>query len=215
MVAVAAVAALAALWSVVLPEWRPSLRDGERLGVDVSHHQGVVDWEAVAADGIGFVYLKATEGGDWVDPRFVANWSGAGRVGLDRGAYHFFTFCRSGAEQAANFLQTVPPGAGELPPAVDVELAGNCGARPPAEWVEHEVGVFVETVEAARGEPVILYTVGEVEEEYRLDHLSGGGRWVRRLLVRPASDDWVLWQATSKARVDGIDGPVDLDVGRR
>jgi len=52
-------------------------------GVDVSRHQGDIDWTAVErAPQIGFAYLKATEGGDWVDPRFAANWQAARRAGL-------------------------------------------------------------------------------------------------------------------------------------
>lgn len=67
---------LAALiaWYVVLPGHRPSLRDGERLGIDVSRHQDDIDWPSVAEDGIEFAVIKATEGGDWVDPRFEENW---------------------------------------------------------------------------------------------------------------------------------------------
>ena len=61
-------------WFWWVPSWRPPLRDGERYGIDVSAHQGEVDWEAVASDGIGFAYLKATEGGDFVDRRFADNW---------------------------------------------------------------------------------------------------------------------------------------------
>lgn len=58
---------LAGLWAWFLPAHRPTLRVGEELGLDVSQHQGNIDWEAVADDGISFVYIKATEGGDWTD----------------------------------------------------------------------------------------------------------------------------------------------------
>lgn len=42
----------AALWKLWLPHWRPDLRDGERYAIDVSSHQGEIDWSAVAGDGI-------------------------------------------------------------------------------------------------------------------------------------------------------------------
>lgn len=77
---------------VWFPDHRPALRVGERYGVDVSNHQGVIEWERVSADGISFAYIKATEGGDHVDAQFYANWRAAATAGLDRGAYHFFTF---------------------------------------------------------------------------------------------------------------------------
>ena len=78
-------------------------------GIDVSHHQGVVDWERVASNrAIRFVYIKASEGGDFRDASFTENWNGARRGGLVAGAYHYFTFCRSGRDQAANFLAATP-----------------------------------------------------------------------------------------------------------
>lgn len=45
----------------------------EISGVDVSHHQGQIDWDALAADGTTFAYIKASEGGDWTDDLFSAN----------------------------------------------------------------------------------------------------------------------------------------------
>ena len=50
-------------------------------GVDVSWHQGAIDWRALAADNVAFAYIKATEGGDWADPRFAENWRGATAAG--------------------------------------------------------------------------------------------------------------------------------------
>jgi GH25 family lysozyme M1 (1,4-beta-N-acetylmuramidase) len=89
------VGVLAALWWFLwVPNWRPSLKEGERYGIDVSGHQDVIDWKRVADDGITFAYIKATEGGDFVDDRFRENWRNAGTAALDRGAYHFFTLCR-------------------------------------------------------------------------------------------------------------------------
>jgi lysozyme len=221
--AVAAVLALAAGagawgWYGWLPDHRPGLRDGERYGVDVSGHQGDVDWERVAGDGIAFAYVKATEGGDFVDARFRENWDGAGAAGLDRGAYHFFTLCRPGAEQAEHFLATVPVGDGTLPPALDLELAGNCSQRPDRARVAREVTAFLGRVEAATGEPVVLYVGDDFEDRYRLrDDLRADGPrpiWHRRLHLRPDVEGWWLWQASDRAAVAGIDGGVDLDVMR-
>ena len=84
----AALAGGALLWFVSLPAYRPALQAQERYGVDVSLHQGVIDWRRVAADGVSFAYIKATEGGDHTDPLFAGNWERAARAGLQRGAYH-------------------------------------------------------------------------------------------------------------------------------
>src|SRR5262245_17581145 len=100
--------ALALWWFWWVPGWRPPLHDGERYGIDVSAHQGDIEWTRVAADDIEFVYVKATEGRDFVDARFAANWWDAGAAGLDRGAYHFFTLCTPGTAQAEHFLSIAP-----------------------------------------------------------------------------------------------------------
>lgn len=70
---------------------------------------------AVADDGVEFAYMKASEGRGWVDDHFAANWAGA-----------------AGAEQARNFLEVAPPSEDALPPAIDLELSGNCSERPRA-----------------------------------------------------------------------------------
>ncbi|HEU5149882.1 MAG TPA: GH25 family lysozyme [Iamia sp.] len=198
------------------PHHRPALRAGERYGVDVSNHQGVIDWEAVAADGIDFAYLKATEGGDHVDRRFAASWDDARAAGIDVGAYHFFTLCRPGAEQAASYLATVPDDA-DLPPALDLEMAGNCSARPPAAAVRREVRAFVDAVEEATGETVLLYVLDDWEDRYPSRDLGDGHDrplWHRRIGPLRPGGDWWIWQCSDVARVDGIPTPVDLDVMR-
>ncbi|HEV7720895.1 MAG TPA: GH25 family lysozyme [Iamia sp.] len=202
-------------WKVWFPHHRPALRDGERYGIDVSNHQGAIDWDAVAADDIDFAYLKATEGGDHVDPRFASSWEDARAAGLDVGAYHFFTLCRPGAEQAANFLATMPDGS-DLPPALDLELTGNCADRPPADDVRREVRAFVDAVEEETGETVLLYVLDDWEDRYPSRDLGDRDRplWHRRIGPLRPGGDWTLWQYTGIARVDGIDGGVDLNVMR-
>ena len=155
-----------ALRYVWLPNWRPPLRAGERYGIDVSAHQGVIDWTRVAGDNISFVYVKATEGGDFTDSRFAQNWTGAHEAGLDRGVYHFFTLCTPGAAQAQHFLDVAPPNADALAPAVDLELVGNCGARPSAADVTEQLQHFLIPVEQAWGREVVLYVGDDFERAY-------------------------------------------------
>lgn len=204
----------AALWNWWVPHYRPALGDGERYGVDVSHHQGAIDWERVAADDISFAYIKATEGGDFLDTSFATNWQGAGDAGLDRGAYHFFTLCRPGLDQAEFFLETVPSDADALPPAVDLELAGNCADRPSRATVAHELDVFIDTVEAATAQAVVLYIGPDFENEYNLAADLDGPLWHRRLFLHPDVPQWWIWQFHAWASVAGIDGGADLNVMR-
>lgn len=211
----AAVAALgAASWFWLFPHYRPSLERDEVYGVDVSNHQGAIDWRAVAADDIQFAYIKASEGGDFVDERFQENWQGAGDADIKRGAYHFFTLCRPGVDQARNFLRTTKLEDAELPPAMDLELGGNCRDRPPVEQVNAEIEAFVELVESEIGREVVLYVLGNWEDLYPVPRATADRpRWVRRIGLRP-SGDWALWQFSGVARVDGVKGPVDLNVMR-
>jgi lysozyme len=82
----------------------PDLRTYPIQGVDVSHHQGEIDWTQLQGPAVQFAYIKASEGATFRDAQFAANWQGAVTAGVTPGAYHFFTLCRSGAEQARNFF---------------------------------------------------------------------------------------------------------------
>lgn len=89
-------------------------------GLDVSHHQGHIDWSALK--GWDFVYIKATEGRTWTDPLFEENWLGAGQAGLVRGAYHFLVTTSTGQAQGEH----LPSGCGtsSRPPG----SIGGCGS---------------------------------------------------------------------------------------
>jgi lysozyme len=200
-------------WFIALPHLRPPLRTGERYGVDVSRHQGAIQWDRVARDGIKVAYVKATEGGDPVDDRFLENWSGAKRAGLEVGAYHFFTLCRPGADQARNFLSAAPPDRAALPPAVDLEFGGNCRARPSRDTLLDELGVFLSAVEEAWGRQAVVYTNDDFDARYRVRRL-GRPLWEVARLFRPNDARWRIWQLHGYAEVDGITNKVDLDVVR-
>ena len=103
-------------------------------GVDISRWQGKVDWAALRDGGTRFAFIKATEGGDHIDPRFAENWEGARNAGVLRGAYHFVYWCRPAEEQAAWFRRNVQPEADALPPVLDAEWNGaspSCGRKIP------------------------------------------------------------------------------------
>ncbi|MBK7932021.1 MAG: hypothetical protein IPK01_00725 [Acidobacteria bacterium] len=95
-------------------------------GVDVSHHNGQIDWERVATQNIKFVYIKASEGNDLQDRLFERNWQEVRRVGLIPGAFHVFGNCSTGVEQARNFLLVWRDRGIALPPAVDVASGLPC-----------------------------------------------------------------------------------------
>jgi lysozyme len=210
-----AAAAGSALIAMASGWWSPWATRYDVQGVDVSWHQGAIDWRALAADGVAFAYIKATEGGDHVDPRFAVNWEAAGGTSLYRGAYHFFTLCRPGAQQAANFIATVPRAAGMLPPALDLEHMGPCRQGPTMPDVVAEARVFLDRVEAHYGVRPIIYTTREFHDAH-LSALSGERFWIRSIAAPPnfRERDWVIWQHHNRGRKRGVQGPVDLNAFR-
>ena len=213
VVAALVVAAGALSWYVVIPNWRPPLQAGEQYGLDVSRHQGEIDWPAVAGDGISFAYIKASEGGDWTDEKFATNWAEAQAAGIRTGAYHFFTLCRDGDDQARQFLRVAPPDPDALPPALDLEFGGNCRERPPNDELHGEVEEFIEIVEDAWSKPVVLYVWHDFERKYEVRETYGRPLWIRSYPQRPRSE-WSVWQLHGYANVEGVDGGVDLNVAR-
>ncbi len=180
-------------------------------GVDVSRHQGDIRWPAVASSGIAFAYIKATEGGDWTDPRFADNWHEAKRAGLLVGSYHFFTFCRPAIDQAEHFLAIAPRDPDALPPAIDIEYAGNCHEVPPPDVVRHELVVWLDAVEAALGKVPVVYVTAEAHKDFLVGSSVKNPLWMRSLIGEP-KPPWLLWQYDARGTVKGIDGIVDLNV---
>ena len=184
-------------------------------GIDVSHHQKQIDWPQLKDGKAQFVYIKSTEGATFQDPRFIENWNGAQQAGLIPGAYHFFTFCRSGADQADNLLQVLQQVHGtQLPIAIDVELAGNCPKRPTPDELAIELNNFIDKVKAETGCHMLFYTTPNFYNSYlagRFDHYP---LWLQSFNKKPklkAKRAWTIWQFSSQGRVDGISTPVDLN----
>jgi len=193
----------------------PSRQEFPVWGVDVSRHQGKIDWSQVAAAKIDFVYIKASEGGDWTDPRFDENWRGAKAAGLPFGAYHYFTFCRPGAEQAAHFISALPRDQQMLPLVVDVEFGGNCKSAPAASEIRRELHAMVDLLTKHFGRAPMLYLTEDADQALIAGDFSGAPRWIRSVFwsADPASP-WIVWQFTNRARVAGFEDPVDLNVFR-
>ncbi|MBS1181928.1 MAG: acm [Proteobacteria bacterium] len=188
-------------------------------GIDVSYFQEAVNWNAVAGDNIRFAYIKATEGGDRVDERFADNYTGAARAGVLRGAYHFWYHCRSGAEQAAWYIQNVPRDASALPPVLDIEwtpTSPTCTKRPPAAELHQDMQAFLDTVEAYYGKRPIIYATIDFYQDRLVGAFEGYPLWVRSTAAEPheryGDRRWHFWQYTSTGRVAGVPGKADRNV---
>ena len=184
-------------------------------GIDISHHQPDIDWEILTRADLDFVFIKATEGGNHKDTRFQEYWKRAGELGLARGAYHYFTFCKSGKEQAENYIRTVPEGPGLLPPVIDLEYGGNCSARPAKDELLKEIGEFSDIVERKYGSRPIIYATSQSYRDFISGELPGYRIWIRDIYSAPRLPDgreWSFWQYTNRGRLWGVDGFVDLNV---
>ncbi|UWU17937.1 GH25 family lysozyme (plasmid) [Rhizobium sullae] len=187
-------------------------------GVDISRWQGEIDWERLRTQGANFAYIKATDGGDHLDPMFRKNWRRAKEAGLKRGAYHFFYWCRTAGEQADWFIRNVPKEAGALPPVIDVEWNGesSCKRRPSRERVLEKMQVFMDKLERHYGQRPIIYTAPDF---YR-DNLKGAFPdypfWLRSVAAHPSKvypkRKWVFWQYSGSGLSHGVDGRIDLNV---
>ena len=186
-------------------------------GVDVSHYQGEIDWNVLAAQDIQFAYIKATEGSVHTDERFAENYQEARRTDLRVGAYHFFSFDSAGITQAENFIQTVEAFDGMLPPVVDVEFYGNKEANPPKpEDVVPQLRDYLDAVEEAFGIRPVIYATYESWELYIKGQFEADPLWIRDIWNKPdTSVMWTFWQYTNRGRLEGFLGVepyVDLNV---
>jgi lysozyme len=185
-------------------------------GVDVSRHQGAIDWRALSGAGVKFAYIKASEGADHRDDRFASNWRDAGAAGVMRGAYHYFTLCRSGAGQAQNFISVVPKSPDALPHAVDIEQKSPCREGPQITDVPGELKMFIDKVEAHYGRRPLIYTTSEFNQLHLDGALETERYWLRNLFAQPdfRRDAWVIWQYNHAGKRPGVQGPVDLNYFR-
>jgi lysozyme len=180
-------------------------------GIDVSHHQGDIDWQSVSASGVHFAYVKATEGADFTDAMFAANWKNSGQAGVVRGAYHFFTFGSSGQDQAANFISKVPAELNALPPAIDLEFSGyNKERRIAPDEFQRELSVFWDAIFNHYHKTPVVYTTGNFQQQY-LAAMPVERLWIREVMRTPRHP-WAFWQFSPRGRVRGVRTFVDLNV---
>lgn len=185
-------------------------------GIDVSRWQGDIDWHRVRNAGISFAFIKATEGGDHADPNFRRYWREAAQARIPRGAYHYYYFCRTGAEQAAWFIHNVPREIGSLPPVIDLEWTNSrtCPRRPTPHEVKREAEIFMQIVGRHYGQRPIIYTTVDFYRDNQLGTMRAEF-WLRSVADHPSArypgQRWAFWQYTGTGIVPGIRGNVDLN----
>jgi lysozyme len=187
-------------------------------GIDISHWDGTINWSEVNGESIYFVYMKATEGTDFIDPSFEANWNGIRSTSLRRGAYLFYDPGLSAPDQtvqAQNFIHTVKDlQDGDLPPMLDVEDDPEI----PVAVFQSRLLLVARQIRNHYNVSPIIYTTTGLYKKYLKpnDSFQSYELWIADYCYkRPELSDkknMRIWQFTDKARIKGISSPVDMDI---
>jgi len=187
-------------------------------GIDVSKHQGKIDWKRVSQMNkngirISFVFIKATEGITRQDSRFETNWKQSDQSGLLRGAYHFYYPSRDADKQADNFINVVKLSEGDLPPVVDIEYSNGKSAKK----ICDDLKVFLGRLEKQYGVKPIIYTNINFYNTYLIGYFEDYPLWIAGYFdhdrfYNEFNTPWIIWQHSEKGKVDGIRGNVDFNV---
>jgi lysozyme len=190
-------------------------------GIDVSHHNGDIDWSMVKQAGAEFAFLKATEGATFVDKTFKANWKEAKASGIRVGAYHFFRPRIALQSQIDNFVRALGSvEAGDLPPVIDTEVPSDWAKLTGKQSVDLIVG-FIDGIRAKLGDnvhPIIYLSPSFADDVLKNDaRLKDHPLWLAhytsasRPRVPKPWDFWTFWQFTENGKVAGISGNVDIN----
>ena len=187
-------------------------------GIDISHHQGRIDWEELKDNGqidhcpIRFVMIKATEGATQTDRNFRDNFFQARENGFTRGAYHFYSVHSPAEQQAYHFIKTVDLENGDLPPVLDVEHKPKNQSD---EDFKHSVLKWLNIVESHYRVKPIIYTYFKFKTRYLSDPIFDEyPYWIAHYYVDSLEyqGPWKFWQHTDVGRLPGIKGNVDFNI---
>jgi lysozyme len=192
-------------------------------GIDVSYHQGAIDWGSVAASGKRFAFVRATAGTLTADSAYSANRSGARAAGLAVGSYHYAnpdTAPNDAGNEASWFLGNATIGSGDLVPVLDFEVSNGLDAASLTTWAQ----TWLSQVTAATGVQPIIYTnagfwsssMGDTDWFAQNGYRVWIASWTTASQPTvPAGNwggqGWTFWQHSSTGSVPGITGAVDLD----
>lgn len=192
-------------------------------GIDVSKHQGEIDWSKVAADGVKFAFIRVGNrgygsGAVVEDAQFEANIKGAISNGIQVGVYFFSQAIteEEAREEAAFVLEKIAPYKVQCPVVLDVEKVSDSEARMNKISSEQRTAntlVFLETVKEA-GYDVMLYHNMEMGllmlDLEKFEEYSKWFAYYNKEIYYPYAFD--VWQYSDKGRINGISGDVDLNI---
>ena len=187
-------------------------------GIDISHHQGKINWKKLKDKGlidgypIRFVMIKATEGASRIDANFRSNFYNAREHGFTRGAYHFYSVHSPAKAQAEFFIRHVKLENGDLPPVLDVE---NKPKNQTDEEFRESIQLWLNMVEFHYGVKPIIYTYYKFKTRYLDDDVFDQyPYWIAHYYVEKVEyqGEWKFWQHTDAGRLPGIKGDVDFNI---
>lgn len=188
--------------------------DDRVVGFDVSHFQGKINWseiDSIEGKPLKFVFIRATAGVSRTDSQFSQNWEQAKKHHIIRGAYHYYRPNENSIIQAKNFIKNVTLSKGDLPPVVDLE---KMPATQSMDSLKVGLKRFVDAVEKHYKRKPIIYSGEKYYKDFLKDEFEGYTFWIANynFWVDEISDDWLFWQFTEKAHINGIDEKVDINI---
>lgn len=186
-------------------------------GIDISHYQGEINWDAlrdaqIEGCPLRFVMIKATEGSSRLDENFKDNFMQAREYGFIRGAYHFWSNKSSARSQAYHFLDKVRLQKGDLPPVLDVEHKPSDKS---VEDFQQDILTWLHIVEDRYHVKPILYTYYKFKEKYLSTPVfEDYPYWIAHYYVDNVEykGEWKFWQHTDVGKLPGIKGYVDFNI---
>ncbi|WP_213521764.1 GH25 family lysozyme [Nonlabens sp.] len=185
-------------------------------GIDISHHQGVIDWQQVrhpdTTQSFNFAFIRATVGMS-KDRHFKKNWEAASQQGFSRGAYHYYWSNVNSTKQAHHFMESVSIAKGDLPPVLDIEDISTIQNK---KSLRKGLKNWIQIIETHYGVQPIIYS-GEAfyRDVLRSDaYFNDYPRiWIANYNgVASPRISWKFWQYTDRMPVDGIETLVDANV---
>ena len=183
-------------------------------GIDVSKWQGRINWDLVKSDGVQFAMIRSSFGWgkDNVDVLFETNYKGATQVGIPVGAYHY-SYARTvdeAVKEAEHCHSVIKGKVFDYPIAYDMEESGVAALGKAR--VSQIAKAFCEKMESY-GYYVCIYSGKHWFENYFTEDIFDKyDIWLAQWNNRPTlNKPYGIWQKSSKGRVEGITGYVDLD----
>ena len=189
----------------------PRNTEAKYNGIDISSHQGFIDWAKVSSDkNISFVYIKATEGATYRSPHYAHNITQARRHGLLVGSYHYLSSSSTIDEQFENFSKFALKSVQDLIPMLDVEVRGDWSRSQLIDSVDK----FCQLVELHYGvQPMIYSTMGFYNKNLA-PHFNKHHLYIGRYSNEKPEINWegeyTIWQYSETGIIPGIDAYVDL-----